>query len=97
MAELETFIWDEKHECMGEDERRELVGKRLVNCVKRTDENAPYYKKKLDRAGISPDDIKGIIKQFDSEHARNVSYTWRNPNYNTEELIRKVKSGEIFI
>ena len=60
MAELETFIWDEEHECMGEDERRELVGKRLVNCVKRTYENAPYYKKKLDRAGISPDDIKGI-------------------------------------
>ena len=44
-----------------------------------------------------PDDIKGIIKLFDSEHARNVSYTWRNPNYNTEELIRKVKSGDIFI
>ena len=60
MAELETFIWDEEHECMGEDERRELVGKRLVDCVKRTYENAPYYKKKLDRAGISPDDIKGI-------------------------------------
>ena len=44
-----------------------------------------------------PDDIKGIIKLFDSEHARNVSYTWRNPNYHTEELIRKVKSGDIFI
>ena len=44
-----------------------------------------------------PDDIKGIIKLFDSEHARNVSYTWRNPNYDTEEFIRKVKSKEIFI
>lgn len=44
-----------------------------------------------------PDDIKGIIKLFDAEHARNVSFTWRNPNYNTEELIRKVKSGDIFI
>ena len=44
-----------------------------------------------------PDDIKSILKLFDSEHARNVSYTWRNPNYNTEELIRKVKSGEIFM
>ena len=44
-----------------------------------------------------PDDIKGIIKLFDSEHARNVSYTWRNPNYNTDDLIRKVKSGDIFI
>ncbi len=60
MAEIETFIWDEEHECMGEDERRELVGKRLVDCVKRTYENAPYYKKKLDKAGVSPDDIKGI-------------------------------------
>ena len=60
MAEIQSFIWDEKHECMGEDERRELVGKRLVDCVKRTYENVPYYKKKLDKAGVTPDDIKSL-------------------------------------
>ena len=58
--ELKTFIWDEKNECMSEDERRELVGKRLVDCVRRTYDNVPYYKEKLDKAGVSPDDIKGI-------------------------------------
>ena len=60
MEELKSFIWDEKNECMDEDERRELVGKRLVSCVRRTYDNAPYFKKKMDKAGVSPDDIKGM-------------------------------------
>ena len=44
-----------------------------------------------------PEDIKEVMKQFYYAHAREVSYKWRNPEYNGEELIRKVKSGEIFI
>ena len=60
MADIETFIWDEKHECMSEDERRELVGKRLVDAVRRTYDRVPYYKAKLDNAGVTPDDIRGI-------------------------------------
>lgn len=60
MAEIETFIWDVKNECMDEEERRELVGKRLKAAVRRTYDNAPYYRKKLDDAGVSPDDINGL-------------------------------------
>ena len=60
MEDLKTFIWDEKNECMGEDERREMVGRQLVSAVRRTYDNAPYYKDKLDKAGVSPDDIKGM-------------------------------------
>ncbi len=58
--EIETFIWDEKNECMGDDERETLVGKRLVDCVNRMYNNVPYYKEKLDKAGIKPGDIKGL-------------------------------------
>ena len=60
MAEVNSFIWDEKNECMEESERRELVGKRLVSAVRRTYDNVPYYRRKLELAGLSPDDIKSM-------------------------------------
>lgn len=44
-----------------------------------------------------PDDIKDVISKFDYYHGRMVSFNWRPPEYNAEELIRKVQSGEIFI
>ena len=44
-----------------------------------------------------PDDMKQIISDFDSVYRRDVSYRWRNPAYDVEELVRKVRSGEIFI
>ena len=44
-----------------------------------------------------PDDIKKIISEFDNTYRRDVSYKWRNPDFDKEELIRKVRSGEIFI
>lgn len=44
-----------------------------------------------------PDDIKNIVLRFDDEYARMVSHLWRDPEYDGEELIRKVESGEIFI
>ena len=57
--EFKTFIWDEKNECMSDDEREALVSERIRSCVKRLYEKVPYYKKKLDDAGIEPGDIKG--------------------------------------
>ena len=32
----------------------------LVDCVKRVWDNVPYYRKKMEKKGITPDDIKGI-------------------------------------
>ncbi|MBR6682581.1 MAG: phenylacetate--CoA ligase [Clostridia bacterium] len=37
-----------------------LQSERLVNTVKRVYENVPHYRKKMEEAGVSPDDIKGI-------------------------------------
>ena len=44
-----------------------------------------------------PDDIKDVISKFDYNHGWMVSFYWRPPEYNAEELIRKVQSGETFI
>lgn len=44
-----------------------------------------------------PDDIKEIINKFNEVHERRVAHQWHNAEYDAEELIRKVKSGEIFI
>lgn len=44
-----------------------------------------------------PDDIKKIVSQFYSEKSRMVTYLWRNSEYDAEELIKKVESGELFI
>ena len=44
-----------------------------------------------------PEDIKDIINKFDQEHGHMVSYKWYNPEFPKEELVRKVRSGEIFI
>lgn len=48
-----------------------------------------------------PEDIKHIIKGFDDEYAWKVSHEWNiktlNRDIDTEDLIRKIKSGEIFV
>ena len=44
-----------------------------------------------------PKDIQNIVGLFNSEHGHSVSCRWRNAEFDTEELIRKVKSGKIFI
>lgn len=44
-----------------------------------------------------PYDIQNVIVKFYSEHGQNVSCRWRNAEFDAAELIRKVKSGEVFI
>lgn len=38
----------------------EWQSKGLVECVKRVWDNVPYYRKKMEEKGITPDDIKGL-------------------------------------
>ncbi len=58
--EIETYIWDKKAECMSPEELRSVQGARLVKCAKRMYEHVPYYRKKMDEAGIVPEDIRDI-------------------------------------
>lgn len=44
-----------------------------------------------------PDDIQNVISDFDNKYERNVSHRWRNAEFDAAELIRRVKSGEVFI
>lgn len=54
------MIWNEEAECMQHDKREELQLKRLQEVVKRAYEDVPYYKKRLDEAGVKPEDIQSL-------------------------------------
>jgi len=54
------MIYNEKAECMSVKEKEELQLKRLQVVVKRAYENVPYYRQRLDEAGVSPEDIQTL-------------------------------------
>jgi phenylacetate-CoA ligase len=54
------MIWNEEVECMADEDKRKLQLKRLQDVVKRAYENVPYYRKRFDETGISPEDIKTL-------------------------------------
>ena len=47
-------------ECAPRGEIEELQSERLVAQVRRVYDNVPYYRKKMEEHGVTPDDIKGI-------------------------------------
>jgi phenylacetate-CoA ligase len=60
MFEVQNMIWNEKAECMPAQEKEELQLKRLQNIVKKAYENVPYYRQRLDEAGVTPEDIQTL-------------------------------------
>ena len=54
------MIWNEKAECMSEEEKRALQGQRLVKLVEYVYNNVEFYRKRMDEYGVKPSDIKGI-------------------------------------
>lgn len=54
------MIWNETKECMSSDERASLQSARLVKLVDYVYHNAEYYRKKMQKIGLLPCDIKGI-------------------------------------
>ena len=54
------MYYDEKLETMSKEELKALQSERLVSTVKRVYENVPYYRKKMDDIGLTPDDIKSV-------------------------------------
>ncbi len=47
-------------ECASPEKIRELQDERLVKQVKHVWDNVPYYRKRMEEKGVTPDDIKGI-------------------------------------
>ncbi len=54
------MYWNESVECMEKDELKKIQSERLVATVKRMYDNTPYYRKKMDEAGVKPEDIKSV-------------------------------------
>lgn len=54
------MIYNEKAECMSVKEKEELQLKRLQVVVKRAYENVPYYRQRLEEAGVTPEDIQTL-------------------------------------
>ena len=54
------MIWNEKLECMSRDEMTALQSERLCKLVAYVYERVPFYRKKMDAAGVSPADIHSI-------------------------------------
>ena len=47
-------------ETMPYEEMKKLQDERLVAQVKHVWDNVPYYRKKMEEKGVTPDDIKGV-------------------------------------
>ncbi|HOV69420.1 MAG TPA: phenylacetate--CoA ligase, partial [Clostridia bacterium] len=54
------MIWNESAERMSREDMLKLQLERLKETVRRVYEKVPYYRAKLDKANISPDDIKSL-------------------------------------
>ena len=54
------MIWNPENECMDRAAMRSLQFARLKNLVERVYTNVPFYRTKLDEAGVSPNDIKTL-------------------------------------
>ncbi len=54
------MIWDEEFETMPREALRALQLKRLQKLVARVYEKVPYYRGKMDEAGINPEDIQRL-------------------------------------
>ena len=54
------MIWNEAKECMSRDELTHLQSARLVKTVDRVYHNVEFYRKKMQKVGVEPGDIRGI-------------------------------------
>ena len=54
------IYYQKEIECASPEKLRELQDERLVKQVKHVWDNVPYYRKKMEEKGVTPDDIKGV-------------------------------------
>ncbi len=53
-------IWNRHIECMDRDELKRIQSERIVETVERVYFNVPYYRHKMQEAGIGPEKVKSI-------------------------------------
>ncbi|MDR3250644.1 MAG: phenylacetate--CoA ligase [Tannerella sp.] len=54
------MVWNETMECMSRDEMHKIQSIRLKKVVERVYHNTPFYRKKMQESGVTPDDIETI-------------------------------------
>ncbi|WP_026485813.1 phenylacetate--CoA ligase family protein [Caldanaerobius polysaccharolyticus] len=54
------MYWNKTVECMDRELLKELQLKRLKDTVKRVYHNVPYYREKMQKAGLTPEDINAL-------------------------------------
>ena len=54
------YIFNREMECMDFEERKKLQGERLKETVALEYEKVPAYRKRMDEAGVKPEDINSI-------------------------------------
>ena len=54
------MIWNETMECMSREEMRKVQSIRLRRVVERVYHNTPFYRKKMQEEGITPNDVRTI-------------------------------------
>ena len=54
------MIWNETMECMQREEMRKLQSIRLKRVVEHVYHNTPFYRKKMQEMGVTPEDIQSI-------------------------------------
>lgn len=52
--------WNENMECATKDEMKALQSFRLSQTVRKVYNNVPYYRERMEKAGVTPDDIHSI-------------------------------------
>ncbi len=54
------YTWDAQHECMPRAQLLDLQTERLKNTVARAYAHVPFYRRKLDEAGVRPEDVRSL-------------------------------------
>ena len=54
------MFWNQTKECMDRAEIKKLQSERLVKMVSYVYHNVPYYREKMQKAGVEPGDIRGL-------------------------------------
>lgn len=54
------MIFDQQNECMDSSQRQKAQTENLVKLVEKVYKNVPFYKRKMDKAGVKPADIQSL-------------------------------------
>ena len=54
------MIYNKQMECMSREDMRALQSERLIKTVKTCYEKVPFYRRKMDKMGVKPEDIRGL-------------------------------------